>query len=276
MSDTGKGIDRATAQQIFEPLFKTKTPGYRSGLSFSVLPGSVEGHPGGINVSGGPARGTTFQIYLPTATAPVAAASPPTGPVPRGQRQHILVIDDESSVVTIEQFVLQKLGYRITVCTDSRQAMDILKAEPGGFDLVLTDLSMPHFSGLDIARQIHAAQLNVPVLVTSGNESLMAIDESIPIAGFVAKPTTIETLGRAVHRSLNQKRRMNRCEQSSWGSALSESGEPASLDNSIADRVSDHLGIAAQLHLFKNAGAISADGFHANAKSFADLGNTGA
>ncbi|HMA66376.1 MAG TPA: PAS domain S-box protein, partial [Desulfosalsimonadaceae bacterium] len=140
VSDTGVGMDEQALNKIFEPYFTTKDQGEGTGLGLSVVHGIVKSHGGCIVVSSEPGRGSTFHVYLPLDArqdAQMAAQStelPPTG------NENILLTDDELPIAEMQQQSLERLGYNVTVHTDSRQALDAFRAAPEAFDLIVTDM----------------------------------------------------------------------------------------------------------------------------------------
>ena len=157
ITDDGEGIDPAIIDRIFDPFFTTKKIGDGTGLGLSVVYGIVQNHDGFIRVTSQPGQGATFNIYLPhmDREADLSEASN-LYPV-AGGHERILFVDDEKTLVDLAYKNLSDLGYDVTACSDSLEALQIFQSDPDGFDLIFTDMTMPHLSGSDLSRQNHRA-----------------------------------------------------------------------------------------------------------------------
>jgi PAS domain S-box-containing protein len=206
VSDTGCGMDRATLERIFEPFYTTKAPGQGTGLGLSVVHGIMKSHDGAITVESQPGVGTTFTLHFPAADPEVVEAGPSPAGEARGDGQHILVVDDEETVVEVATLVLERLGYRVTGSTDPARALAEFRSRPEEFAAVVTDLSMPGLSGAELVQQLRLIRRDVPVLLTSGYvrddqaEALQRLD----VGDVVLKPSLVAELGRRLHRLLTR------------------------------------------------------------------------
>ncbi len=201
VSDTGHGMDEATMARIFDPFFTTKGPGEGTGLGLAVVHGIVEDHDGRITVRSLPGMGATFEVFLPEIARANSAATANDESLPRGAGQRLLLIDDEAVVASAAGEILRRLGYRVTAYTDPRQAWRAFEGTPDAFDLVLSDLTMPHLDGPEIVQRVHARRPTLPVLVMTGHSGAWD-PESIRALGardLVLKPLTSARLARAVH-----------------------------------------------------------------------------
>jgi PAS domain S-box-containing protein len=172
VSDTGCGIPSEVLPRIFDPFFTTKRPGQGTGLGLSVAHGIVHARGGAISVGSVVDCGTTFILYLP-ASATVPPTPHPTVPEKTAAQNnsgahHVAVIDDEEMIVTMLSFVLSRAGYRVSGFTDPTAALEAFRAAPHAFDLVLTDLSMPHLSGVRVAGEIRERRPDLPIILLSG------------------------------------------------------------------------------------------------------------
>ncbi|MBW1798809.1 MAG: PAS domain S-box protein, partial [Deltaproteobacteria bacterium] len=152
--DTGIGMTPNVLKRIFDPYFTTKEKAHGTGLGLSVVHGIIKSNGGAITVESEPGRGTTFHVYLPRMeysekTANKMAASPYKG-IPSGH-ERILFIDDEQALVDIGKQMLEHLGYEVITRTSSIEALELFKAEPDGFDMVITDMTMPNMTGEKLA-----------------------------------------------------------------------------------------------------------------------------
>lgn len=203
-SDTGCGMDAATAGRIFEPFFSTKPVGEGTGLGLAVVHGIVHDHDGAIVVESQPGTGTRFQLYFPALDAATVQVTPQAPVAERrpGRGQRILHIDDDEALVDLFGRLLQRAGYLVVGHVDAREGLDALRADPSAFDLVITDFNMPRFSGLDVAREVHRICPGLPVVVASGcvTAQLREQAEKAGVAAVISKPHAVEELPRIVQR----------------------------------------------------------------------------
>ncbi|MBC8096830.1 MAG: response regulator [Akkermansiaceae bacterium] len=202
VTDNGKGMAAAILERIFNPFFTTKGLGKGTGLGLSVVHGIVQSHDGAISVTSQPGKGTTFNVYLPAATAPVDDAAARARVLHRGNGQHILYLDDEESLVFLAERILEPLGYRVSGFTRAAEAQKRFNENPDEFDLVITDLNMPGASGLKVAADLLKVRPDVPVMLCSGHvtEDLRQRALRIGIREVLYKPNTMEEFSEAVHR----------------------------------------------------------------------------
>ncbi len=175
VGDTGCGMDDATLARIFDPFFTTKRTGEGTGLGLSIVRGIVANHGAALRVRSSPGRGTTFDIYFPVSTEALQTPDSARPPPPGGQRE-ILVVDDEPTVAGFVAASLRHYAYRTTVHQDPLRALDELKAAPGRFHALVTDLTMPHLTGLDLIRQARAVHPDIPAIVITGFKKELARD----------------------------------------------------------------------------------------------------
>jgi PAS domain S-box-containing protein len=208
--DSGIGMDAATRERMFDPFFTTKPAGEGTGLGLAVVDGIVQGHGGVIKVESQPGHGSAFHLYFPAADGAPAEPVPPPPAAPRaGSGQRILFLDDEGALVLIAKAMLERLGYQVHGFTVAEQALAAFKAEPGAFDLLVTDFNMPGASGLDVAREVRRLRPELPVALASGfvTDELRAQALALGIRELIYKPQTIEELAAAVARALAESAR---------------------------------------------------------------------
>ncbi len=202
VSDSGGGMSDETKARIFDPFFTTKFTG--RGLGLAAVLGIVRGHKGAISIESKLGHGTTFRLVFPTATgtseAPVQipnAAEKWTG------RGTVLVVDDEEPVRKISERMLTLSGLDVVLACDGREALDIFKADPDRFSLVLLDLTMPHMGGEETFKELQKLRPDVPVVLMSGynQQDVLVNFHTKGLASFLQKPFTIDTL-RAVLRNV--------------------------------------------------------------------------
>jgi PAS domain S-box-containing protein len=166
--DTGRGMSPEVIERIFEPFFTTKPPGRGTGLGLTLVQKIVSHHGGYIKVSSQEGQGTTFHVYLPQSSEPPAPETVDKNQLRRGNREKILVVDDEIPVLNMMQQQLRKMGYRVITRADSLEAMNTLRADPDHFDLVITDHTMPGLQGADLAEELGALRPGLPVILMTG------------------------------------------------------------------------------------------------------------
>ncbi len=170
LSDSGCGMDEETCTKIFEPFFTTKESGKGTGLGMAIVYGIIKQHNGFINVYSEPGQGTTFRIYLPIIeaddTSSVETASV-VAPVAGGS-ETILVVEDNSSVRTLVQTILESYGYRIILALDGQDGVEQFIAHRDEIKLVLMDVIMPRKNGQEALQEIWGAQPDVKAIYLSG------------------------------------------------------------------------------------------------------------
>jgi CheY-like chemotaxis protein len=171
VSDTGEGIPEDVRRRIFDPFFTTHAP-QRTGLGLSVVHGVVDRHRGSVRVRSEEGGGTTVTLWLPAAhgygvDSRPAAADPPREQEPAGAASpSILVLEDEEEIRSMLVDALGEAGYRVESATDGLTGLAHFQA--GSFDVVLTDLSLPECSGLDVARSVKSMRAETPVVLITG------------------------------------------------------------------------------------------------------------
>lgn len=207
VSDTGHGIDKTILEKIFEPYYTTKANGEGTGLGLSLAHGIVKNLNGEIIVYSEPQLGTTFRVYFPAITDEIeeqTVTDIKTG-FPSGN-ERLLVVDDEEAIAALMQQVLGSLGYKVTAVTSSVEAFRILKAEPENFDLVITDMTMPHMTGQELAKEIFRIKPEMPIILCTGFSELITKEKArkIGISKFITKPISPKDLAKYVRDILDK------------------------------------------------------------------------
>jgi PAS domain S-box-containing protein len=212
VSDTGHGMEPAVVARIFEPFFTTKAPGEGTGLGLSVVHGIVQSHDGAIFVSTQPGEGTIFYLYLPvhseTPEAPAGAALD----APNGSGERILLVDDEATLARMAQQILERLGYVVETHQDAAAALDAFLGNPTAYDLLVTDLTMPGLTGIELARQVLKFRPGLPIVLMSGYASTLTAErlQVLGIDTFLLKPHSMFSLATATHQALSRSREAQR------------------------------------------------------------------
>jgi PAS domain S-box-containing protein len=168
VTDAGGGIRPEVLERMFDPFFTTKEVGVGSGLGLSLVHGIVANVGGAIDVATELGKGSTFTVYLPRCSdAPVKAADD-RHPMPRGEGERVLVVDDEEPLVRLATETLESLGYAPVGFTSGANALQAFGANPGRFDAILTDERMPGVTGSAIIREVRRINPSIPILLMSG------------------------------------------------------------------------------------------------------------
>ena len=190
VNDNGCGMDSATLQRIFDPFFSTKATGKGTGLGLSVVHGIVTSHQGVIRVYSEPAKGTTFYVYFPAVRGSIDEAPAHEGQIPTGRGERILFVDDEGVLLFVGTMNLEQNGYKVTGVSNGESALQELQQNPAAFDVLITDLSMPGMSGLQLAQEARKLRADLPIVLTSGyiNPEDQVKADQLGIRSILTKP----------------------------------------------------------------------------------------
>lgn len=192
-SDNGEGIPKDVIDRIFEPFFTTKAANVGTGLGLSIVRGILKSHGASVSVYSEVGRGTRFDIFFPAVEKAAKAATAAKPQAARGHGERILYVDDEESLVLLACRMLEKMGYRVRGFSKPAEALAAFAADPAAFDLVLTDLSMPGMSGMDVARSILELRPDIPVLLATGYVRNEDVEQAraIGVREVIWKPQTL-------------------------------------------------------------------------------------
>ncbi len=204
VQDDGTGMDEATAARVFQPFFTTKEPGKGTGLGLSVVQGIVVGMGGRIGVESAPGEGATFTLLFPAHAEAHGGEEPVREAEEVSAGGHILLVDDDESVLHVTERALARLGYTVTSCRSGDEAVALFESAPDAFDLILTDQTMPGRTGLQLAGEVRASRPALPIVLTTGYAGLITEEQLRRIGNctLVMKPATPSQIGRVVRRSM--------------------------------------------------------------------------
>jgi two-component system cell cycle sensor histidine kinase/response regulator CckA len=234
-ADDGRGMAPDTVQRAFDPFFTTKGRGGGAGLGLATVYGIVHQHEGTIDVTSEPGRGTRVTLTFPGIDGqpgfarpsidgqpglarpsidgqpgdPVAprpgAARPRVGSKPAGRSALILVAEDEPMVAELTRRILTHAGHRVVVAPDGRAALELFEQSPEPIEIVVSDIVMPHMSGLELARRLATLRPELPILLASGypEDDRRLGDDLLSRTPFLAKPFKSSDLVAAVANLLS-------------------------------------------------------------------------
>jgi len=205
VSDTGHGMEPPVLQRIFDPYFTTKELGKGTGLGLTAVHGIVTSHGGMIRVDSEVGKGTTFTIFLPRAMGFEKVEDKPRQPLPMGTEK-ILFVDDEKVLADLGRQILGELGYQVETRTSPVEALEAFRANPQKFDLVITDLTMPQMTGLNLARKIMEIRPGMPIILCTGfsEQANEKAANAMGICAFLLKPLVMRDMAGAVRKALDE------------------------------------------------------------------------
>jgi len=203
VSDTGHGMDQELIKRIFDPFFTTKKPGEGTGMGLAVVHGIVKRHEGAIITYSEPGKGTTFHVFFPRIQGLVEQEQLTLDDIPTGD-ERILLVDDEEVQVRSGRHLLERLGYTVTTATDSLEALELFRAQPEAFNLVVTDQSMPGLTGIQLAEQLMQTRPGIPIILCTGFSEVVDGKEAKArgIQEFMMKPFSARQLAETIRRIL--------------------------------------------------------------------------
>ena len=167
--------------------------------------GIIKEHQGDIKVRSEVGKGTTFDVFLPL-LARQDALSPTTGAetIHRGN-ERILLVDDDVAIANLEKQMLERMGYHVISRLHSIDALAAFEANPYAFDLLLTDMSMPDMTGVQLAEAALSIRADIPIVICTGFSERIDKEkaDALGIKGFLAKPITRSEMARVVRRVLD-------------------------------------------------------------------------
>lgn len=216
ISDTGSGMSQATKDKLFEPFFTTKEKGKGTGLGLSTVYGIVTQNNGFIIVESEIKKGSTFNIYLPVYNESDTIDKEKESKEIKTGSANILMVEDESAILSIGQAMLERLGYNVTTTLDPLEALSLIQNKDNKFDLLLTDLIMPKMNGKVLAEKALELCPDISIVFMTGYasdklDSIIMIDPNVEKSKFsdilskvhiLQKPFSIADMSECVLNSL--------------------------------------------------------------------------
>lgn len=205
--DEGCGMMESVMERILDPFFTTKFSG--RGLGLSTVVGIVRSHRGCLVVQSEVGRGSTFRVYLPVDRTSVESRTPEESVAQIPERTaHVLVVDDEPSVLMLMKRTMEHAGFQVTPCASPVEALDFLRDGRNEFDCLVTDITMPVMDGLELSRAAQALKPELPIVLCSGfSVSLNQHEAQLPgLYAFLKKPFQTRELTNLVSRVISDAR----------------------------------------------------------------------
>lgn len=208
VSDTGHGMDSFTLNKIFDPYFTTKEKGEGTGLGLSVVHGIVKNYGGAIKVYSELGLGTSVHVYFPVVDEADEKITQQTGNLIPTGNEHLLLVDDDQMIVDMMKQSLNPLGYQTTTYSSGLEALEAFRGNPYKFDLVITDMTMPQMTGMELSKRILKLRPQTPIILCTGYSELITRERAkdIGIKSFLHKPILREILTRTIREVLDEEK----------------------------------------------------------------------
>jgi signal transduction histidine kinase/CheY-like chemotaxis protein len=212
LRDNGCGMDETVQKRIFEPFYTTRTFGKGTGLGLAMVHAIMNSHNGAIVVESSPGAGTRFDLYFPAAPSRAPAPAGDAHPnrrkhlVPFGNNRGIMIVDDEDAVRIVAESLLRRFGFRPTGFAQPLDALKAFRADPHGFCAVISDLTMPEMTGLELAGNMLAVRPGMPIILTSGflQSDVQQKARESGVKSVIKKPFDVHELMAHVRSALNE------------------------------------------------------------------------
>jgi CheY-like chemotaxis protein len=167
IQDDGVGINNNIKDKIFDPYFTTKPKGEGTGMGLAIVQGIVQSYNGIIRFDSKVDEGSTFEIYLPSLDSTPEEVEEGEF-IPKKGTARILFVDDEESLAEMYQESLAYYGYHVEAVMSGYSALELFQKDPNRFDIVITDLTMPRMTGIQLAQEVMAIRPDIPIILCSG------------------------------------------------------------------------------------------------------------
>ncbi|HZL30567.1 MAG TPA: ATP-binding protein [Pseudolabrys sp.] len=208
VSDSGAGMDRATAERAFEPFFTTKGIGKGTGLGLSQVYGFVRQSAGHVAIYSEAGEGTTVKIYLPRYHGIEEVAvefERAVGAAAALGSETILVVEDEEALRLYTVEILSELGYGVLAAAAGAVALEIIERRDD-IDLLFTDIVMPGgMNGRQLAEEARRLRPRLKVLYTTGYTANAIVHHGRvdPDVELITKPFSFKSLGQKIRALLD-------------------------------------------------------------------------
>ncbi|HSL40646.1 MAG TPA: ATP-binding protein [Desulforhopalus sp.] len=204
VADTGTGIEESLLDRIFEPYFTTKEKTSGTGMGLAMVHGIINRQGGFLKVESEVGRGSLFRVFLPVVRRESSIDQVISLADLQNGSGNILLVDDEEQVVQVTGEILQSLGYRVYINSTPEEALALFTKDPEKFDLLLTDLTMPGLTGLELSERVKAQRPDLPIILFTGNSDQVSKDAALAagVNEYCRKPISIRQLSTVVGKFL--------------------------------------------------------------------------
>ena len=204
--DTGGGMPETIKQKIFDPYFTTKGAGEGTGLGLAIVQSVVENCRGKILVESQEGKGTSFLIYLPAIDGTAEESIENHRDSYPGGQEKVLLVDDDEVIVEMEEALLESLGYTVAGFIDAGEALAAFQNNPGGYDVLIIDMSMPDKNGLEVASECKKIRPDIPVILCAGfSEPAVPVGIASGVGEFLMKPVLKKDLALTMRKLLDDR-----------------------------------------------------------------------
>jgi nitrogen-specific signal transduction histidine kinase len=207
VADDGPGIDPDILDKIFDPYFTTKEFGKGSGIGLSVVHGIVKSHLGTVRATSQKGEGARFDLLFPVVEQEPEAAGEQSPSIELGNRERVLLVDDDPMLLGMMDKILKQLRYKATAVAEPEKALDLFTQQPDQFDLLITDMTMPDMSGLELARSIYEIRPGIPVIICTGYNDVLSgkTAKDLNVSALLMKPVRVNMLAREIRIAIRGK-----------------------------------------------------------------------
>ena len=208
VTDTGRGMPENIKEKIFDPFYTTKSPDKGTGLGLSVVLGIVKSHNGDIVVNSQEGKETTFEVFFPILKKKYSSEKKEIkSSLDKGNREKVMVVDDKKEITKFLHRLLTKLGYKVFLKNSSHEALLEFKKNTKFYDLIITDLTMPELTGIQLSKKIRKINKNIPIILMTGyGNKLKNHDiENNDITTVIEKPINCNKISELVKNVLKNK-----------------------------------------------------------------------
>ncbi len=209
VTDTGCGMDAATLSRAFEPFFTTKAVNEGTGMGLSVVLGVIRSLGGNILVESELGKGTTFKLFFPVAEESVSYSEPDDVLLELHGSEQILFVDDEKMMVDMAIDMLTPLGYGVIGMSDSMDALALLKKPDNNIDVLITDQTMPHMTGIELAKETMKFRKDLPIILCTGYSTELNPERATAfgVRQILMKPFRVDDIGKAIRKIFDNNER---------------------------------------------------------------------
>jgi CheY-like chemotaxis protein len=175
-------------------------------MGLAVVHGIVQNLEGNISVYSEVGKGSTFSILLPTVAEGIIVKEKQAGDIPVGN-ERVLLVEDDAPLLAAEKELLEELGYKVTAMKSGVEALEIIKAVPDRFDIIITDFTMPKMTGAQLTKKIRAAGMTFPVILCTGYGEVISEQEAkdLGIGDVIKKPIELDKIARSIRGLIDNK-----------------------------------------------------------------------